>query len=75
MCGFEARWVSGEATPQADEMDAVTWFTRDQIAAAASSEAGERWDAPIDERSPDVILPPRMAIARWLIDGWLQRTA
>jgi NAD+ diphosphatase len=73
MLGFEATYVSGDARPQADEMDAVTWFTREQVAEAATQDADLRWDQPLSDPPPDLILPPRMAIARWLIEGWLAR--
>jgi NAD+ diphosphatase len=73
MLGFEATYVSGEATPQADEMDAVTWFTREQVIEAADLGLERRWDQELPDPPPDLILPPPMAIARWLIQEWLDR--
>jgi NAD+ diphosphatase len=61
MLGFEAPWLSGEPAPGEDEIEDVRWFSRAQIAAA---EAGTE---------PELLLPPRMAIARRLVEHWLER--
>ena len=61
MLGFEARFVSGEAHVTDDELEDVRWFSRAQITAA---EAGTE---------PELLLPPRMAIARRLVEHWLER--
>jgi NAD+ diphosphatase len=66
MLGFEADYAAGEAGVGDEELDDVRWCTRDEVHAAAVAEA-ERSDA-----SP-VLLPPKLAIARHLIDGWLLR--
>ncbi len=49
----------------------MRWFTREQVRAAAAAEgdddaAWERGDA-----AAELLLPPRLAIARRLLDGWL----
>jgi NAD+ diphosphatase len=62
MLGFSVPWSSGEPVRQEDEIEDVRWFTRDEVAAAAS------WDG-----EGDLLLPPRHAIARRLIDAWLER--
>jgi NAD+ diphosphatase len=61
MLGFTVPWASGEPVRQEDEIEDVRWFSRAEIQAAASW--GE--DAPL-------ALPPRHAIARRLIDSWLE---
>jgi NAD+ diphosphatase len=61
MLGFSVPWVAGEPVRQEDEIEDVRWFSREEVAAAAS------WDG-----EGDLLLPPRHAIARRLIDGWLE---
>jgi NAD+ diphosphatase len=61
MLGFSVPWVSGDPVRQEDEIEDVRWFTREQVAAAAS------WDG-----EGELLLPPRHAIARRLIDRWLE---
>jgi NAD+ diphosphatase len=68
MLGFEADYASGDAAVGDDELDDVRWCTRDEIRAAALAEAEQAADAP-------VLLPPKLAIARHLIDLWLERDA
>jgi NAD+ diphosphatase len=60
MLGFEADYAGGEARVADAELESVRWFSREALAAAA--EEGD--DSPI-------LLPPRLAIARHLIDAWL----
>jgi NAD+ diphosphatase len=60
MLGFVAAWAGGEPDAR-DEVEDVRWFARDAVAAAAA------------ERGP-LELPPPLAIARRLIDGWLAPT-
>jgi NAD+ diphosphatase len=60
MLGFEADYVSGEPVAADGELDDVRWFTRAELEDAAA------------ERGP-YLLPPPLAIARRLIDGWLAR--
>jgi NAD+ diphosphatase len=61
MLGFNAPWVSGDPRRIDEELADVRWFERAQIAAAV-----EGREAPLG-------LPPRFAIARRLLEAWLQR--
>jgi NAD+ diphosphatase len=61
MLGFVARWAGGEPAAR-DEVEDARWFARADVAAAAA------------ERGP-LQLPPPFAIARRLIDGWLDQTS
>jgi NAD+ diphosphatase len=58
MLGFGARHLAGEPATLDDELEDVRWFAREEVAAAA------RGEGPL-------LLPPPLAIARRLIDGWL----
>jgi NAD+ diphosphatase len=62
MIGFEAVYASGHAVVGDEELDDVRWVTREELRASAEQEP----DGPI-------ILPPRLAIARHLIERWLGR--
>jgi NAD+ diphosphatase len=68
MLGFIAEWESGEPAPGEADIDDVRWFSRAEVAAAAAEDAdgwgGGAADAPL-------LLPPRLAIARRLIEHWL----
>lgn len=59
MLGFIATHAGGEAAVHDAELEDVRWFSRDEVAAAARDEGALR-------------LPPPLAIARNLIDVWLQ---
>jgi NAD+ diphosphatase len=68
MLGFVAPWVAGEPTVADSELEDARWFTRAQVAQAAREDEDDWGDAS----SPDVLrLPPRLAIARRLVDRWL----
>jgi NAD+ diphosphatase len=69
MLGFSATYASGEAEIHDQELQDVRWFERAEIAQAASAEDSEDWTAG-DPGGP-LRLPPRLAIARRLIEGWL----
>jgi NAD+ diphosphatase len=58
MLGFEATYAAGEPHPHDRELQAVEWFTRDDLRRAAAGEG-------------DIGIPPPLAIARRLMDGWL----
>ena len=58
MLGFEASYVGGAVAAVDGELDDARWFTRAELTDAAA------------ERGP-LRLPPPLAIARRLIDGWL----
>ena len=63
MLGFEARSDGGEPRASDGELDAVQWFTRAEV------------QAGVQGRHPDLLLPPGVSIARFLIDRWLARPA
>jgi NAD+ diphosphatase len=67
MVGFIAPWESGEPAPGEEDIDDVRWFDREEVAAAAADDAGG-WGG--DSDAP-LLLPPRLAIARRLIERWL----
>lgn len=69
MLGFEVRWTGGRPGGTDPELQDVRWFEREQIAAAALRNA--EWEH--EELEAEVQLPPGSAIARRLIDGWLER--
>jgi NAD+ diphosphatase len=60
MLGFEAAYAAGEPHPHDHELQAVRWFSAADLRAAAAGEG-------------DFHVPPPLAIARRLIDGWLER--
>jgi len=57
MLGFMADWAGGEPRPR-DEVEDARWFERAEVADAAAGRG-------------ELQLPPPLAIARRLIDGWL----
>ena len=72
MLGFHARWSGGEPTTRDAELEAVRWFTREEIVTAHAAP-----DLAVDARSSasrragiDFWLPPREAIARQLVAAW-----
>ena len=73
MLGFRARWRGGTPTRQEDEIQDVRWFSRDEVAAAAAEDT-DGWSAPPGPADDDggLLLPPRLAIARRLVEGWLE---
>jgi NAD+ diphosphatase len=58
MLGFTAAYVSGEAVASDGELEEARWFSRAELGEAAAGRGEMR-------------LPPPIAIARTLIDGWL----
>ncbi|HMJ32509.1 MAG TPA: NAD(+) diphosphatase [Baekduia sp.] len=69
MLGFWATYAGGEPRPQAadGELEDVRWFTRDEVVEAVSGDASWIDGAPSDR----LMLPPRTAIARLLLDRWV----
>jgi NAD+ diphosphatase len=60
MLGFTASYVSGEAVASDGELEAARWFSREELEEAAAGGGEMR-------------LPPPIAIARTLVDRWLER--
>jgi NAD+ diphosphatase len=58
MLGFEAAWAGGEPVAADGELEAVRWFTAEELDAARRGEGAYH-------------LPGPEAIARRLVDGWL----
>lgn len=65
MTGFIATYDGGEAHTRDQELEAVGWFDRDEVRAATAEDGWE------DDNSGKLMLPPRIAIARRLIESWL----
>ena len=61
MLGFEAFSDGGEPRVNDGELDAVRWFTREEV------------QAGVEGTHPELLLPPGVSIARFLIDRWLAR--
>jgi NAD+ diphosphatase len=61
MLGFIAPWRSGEPRRVDAELEDVRWFDRAEVQAA------------FEERDGGLGLPPRFAIARRLLEHWVQR--
>jgi NAD+ diphosphatase len=59
MIGFHARYAGGDAHAADRELEAVRWFTREELAAVV-------------EGRTEFHVPPPAAIARRLIDEWLE---
>ena len=59
MLGFQARSDGGQPVPRDGELEDVRWFTRDEIRRAAA------------EVKSELVLPPIVSIARFLLDRWL----
>ena len=70
MLGFSAPYASGEPAIHDEELQDVRWFERAEIEEAARAEDRDDWGTPGDPGGP-LRLPPSLAIARRLIDGWL----
>ena len=70
MLGFSAPYLSGEPTIHDDELQDVRWFERAEIEEASRADDRDDWGTPGDPGGP-LRLPPSLAIARRLIDGWL----
>ena len=68
MMGFTAPWASGEPRVDADELQDVRWFEREDVRMAAR--ADDAWEAS-GQPGGELLLPPRSAIARRLIEGWV----
>ncbi len=74
MLGFEATWTGGEARVVDHELESVRWFGRAELAAAAREDVAWEGEGGVPAEG-GLLLPPRLAIARHLIEGWLARPA
>ena len=61
MVGFHARWTGGDPSVGDQELEDVRWFARAEIESARNGQG-------------EIHLPPPQAIARRLIDEWLEDT-
>jgi NAD+ diphosphatase len=67
MLGFHATYAGGDAAQRDAELEDVRWFTREELRVAARDDVA--WiDGPDSDR---LLVPPRLAIARYLLDRWL----
>ena len=62
MLGFVATYAGGEPAPHDDELEDARWFGCDELIEFREG------------RGNGIHLPPPIAIARRLIDGWLDAT-
>lgn len=69
MLGFHAEYAGGEARPLDGELEDVRWFTREEIAEAAEHDVD--FLGTTQPPGDGLIIPPRIAIARHLVDRWL----
>ena len=60
MLGFEATYAAGDPHPHDRELEDVKWVAREELARAVAGQG-------------DLQVPPPLAIARRLMDGWLAR--
>jgi NAD+ diphosphatase len=60
MLGFEAQSDGGEPRAGDEELEEVHWFALDDVRAAARGE------------NPRLVLPPKISIARFLIERWVK---
>lgn len=70
MLGFTATYEDGEPTIGDEELQDVRWFTRSELEHAAAQPESDNWGSPGDPGG-ELALPPRLAIARRLIEHWL----
>jgi NAD+ diphosphatase len=69
MLGFTVPWLDGEPGGRDPELQDVRWFSREEVAAAAARDLEWEGESPA---GAELQLPPRTAIARRLIEGWLE---
>jgi NAD+ diphosphatase len=62
MLGFEATYAAGDPHPHDQELEDVRWFAREEVARAVAGDS-----------DGELQVPPPLAIARRLMDGWLAR--
>jgi NAD+ diphosphatase len=67
MLGFLVPYRSGAIGGTDDELEDARWFSREQVRVAAEDDS---WDDPPEGEG--LLLPPRSAIARRLIESWVE---
>jgi NAD+ diphosphatase len=72
MLGFHAAWAGGEPDAREEELQDARWFSRGEVAEAAREDSDAGWGTP-GEPGGELMLPPRLAIARRLVEDWLSR--
>ena len=70
MLGFHVPWVGGEIGGTDDELEHAAWFSRAEVVEAVQEDG---WDVATD--GAGLLIPPRSAIARNLIEQWVRETA
>ncbi|MBJ7470774.1 MAG: NAD(+) diphosphatase [Solirubrobacteraceae bacterium] len=70
MLGFHVPWTGGEIGAGDEELEHAAWFSRAEVLEAVQEDG---WDAPGD--GTGLLLPPRLAIARILVESWVRETA
>ncbi|MDO9353006.1 MAG: NAD(+) diphosphatase [Solirubrobacteraceae bacterium] len=70
MLGFHVPWTGGDIAGDDDELEDARWFSRDEVVDATGDDS---WEEP--RPGEGLLLPPRSAIARRLVEGWLDATA
>lgn len=70
MLGFHVPWLGGEIGGTDDELEHAAWFSRDEVVEAVQEDG---WDVAVD--GAGLLIPPRSAIARNLIEQWVRETA
>jgi NAD+ diphosphatase len=70
MLGFSAPWLGGEPRIADEELQDARWFSREELERAAAEDDDAGWGTPGDAGGP-LKLPPRLAIARQLVQDWL----
>jgi NAD+ diphosphatase len=70
MLGFSAPYAGGEPSVRDAELQDVRWFDRAELERAAAAPENHSWGVPGDPGG-ELQLPPRLAIARLLVEDWL----
>ena len=70
MLGFEAAFAGGDPHTRDGELEDVRWVSRAELEQAVAHE-GDGWSDPEGTSDGELVLPPPLAIARRLVEGWL----
>lgn len=71
MLGFHVPWAGGAIGMGDDELEHAAWFSRAEVLQAVQEDG---WDTS-DRPGEGLLLPPRSAIARNLVEQWVRDTA